>query len=154
MQKTKNSSKNLAIESKIEHVLDELRVVLPGTQALLGFQLTAFFSQGFEEISTHLQYLHLISLGFIALSTVLLMAPVAYHQIVEDGEDTKRLHGFSSKLLVFTLVFLALGLAADIYVVTSVTTNSSQIALIASAALLVVSYTLWFGYTLLKRKIK
>jgi hypothetical protein len=39
---------------------------------------------------------HLASLGPIAASIVLLMAPAAFQRIVEDGQDTVRIHRFSS----------------------------------------------------------
>ena len=38
------------LAERITHVLEELRVVLPGTQALLGFQLVAVFSTGFASL--------------------------------------------------------------------------------------------------------
>lgn len=39
-----------ALETKIEQMLTEARVVLPGAQALLGFQLVITFSEAFEKL--------------------------------------------------------------------------------------------------------
>ena len=151
---TKKPKNKLLIKEKIEHALDELRVVIPGTEVLLGFQFSAFFTEGFAKLPLSLRYLHLISLGFILICIMLLMTPVAYHQIVDKGEDTERFHGFVSKILVMTLIFLGLGLATEVYVVTEITTKSNQLALYASLILLIIFYLFWFGFTLFKRKGK
>lgn len=145
---------NLSVKDKVDHMLDEIRVVLPGTQALLGFQLAAFFSNGFEQIPLFLRYMHLVSLGFILICIMLLMTPVAYHQIVNRGEDTEKFHSFSSKILLLTLVFMGLGLATDVYVVTHITTKSNDISLYASLILLLAFNLFWFGFTLFKRNGK
>jgi phosphate starvation-inducible membrane PsiE len=151
MAKNRTDNK-LSVKEKVEHQLDELRVVLPGTQVLLGFQLTAFFSSGFDKLTTPLKNLHLISLGFVTLSIILLMTPVAFHQIVEKGEDTERFYRLAGKILVFALFFLGLGLTADIYVVTKITTQSQAISLLFSSTVLLLICALWFGYTAFKRK--
>ena len=135
-------------------VIDEMRLITPGTQALLGFQFSAFFANGFEKLPKMLQYLHLGSLLSIALCTLLLMAPVPFHRITEEGENTKRLHVFASKMVLSAMFFLAIGMATDIYVVTSHTTNSDIIALIISISLVIIFYSCWFGYTAFQRQKK
>lgn len=146
------TKKNVGIEDKIEHIMDETRVVLPGTQALLGFQLNAFFSATFKDIDQLLKNVHLMSLGFIALATIILMTPVAYHQIVEKGDVSKHLYTLSSRLLITAMVMLALGMASDIFVVVMLTTNSYLLASIASVCHVLIAYSLWFFYTIFKRK--
>jgi hypothetical protein len=39
------------LPTRIRHVLTEARVVLPGTQALLGFQLTVILTESFEKLA-------------------------------------------------------------------------------------------------------
>src|SRR5207237_373090 len=50
------------LADKVDHVLAEARVVLPGAQALLGFQFAAILIEGFEKLEPAAKYLHLISL--------------------------------------------------------------------------------------------
>ena len=80
------------LSHRIVQVLTEARVVLPGAQALLGFQLAIVLMEAFEKLPAQAKVMHLVSLGFIALATIVLMAPAAYHRIVESGEDTERFH--------------------------------------------------------------
>lgn len=144
----------LPVKEKTKHILEETRVVLPGTQALLGFQLTAFFTERFSNIPQSLQYLHVSSLACIAFGVILLMSPVAYHQIVESGDDTKRFNNYGRRVLVLTLMFVAIGMSLDAYVVVALTFNQHAAAFTAAAGVLITSYLLWFGYMLVKREEK
>jgi Family of unknown function (DUF6328) len=89
-----SSRHSTTLSDKIEHVLTETRVVLPGVQALLGFQLTITLLVSFDQLPAWSKYVHLSSLAFIAVRIVLLMMLVAYHRIVEHGANTQRFHSF------------------------------------------------------------
>ena len=101
-----------SLENKIKQVLTETRVVLPGAQALLGFQLTAMLTDAFDKLPKNLQYVHLGSLCLLAVSIVFLMSPAAFHRIVERGEDTERLYRFSSVMLLAAML-LGAGKASE-----------------------------------------
>jgi len=140
------------LSTRIRHVLTEARVVLPGAQALLGFQFAAVLTEAFEKLPKMSQYVHLASLGLIAVCIVLLMAPAAYHRIVERGEDTNRVHTFSSVMVVCALIPLALGISGDVYVVLVKVLQSTTAALALSGISLMFFYVLWFGVTLALRR--
>lgn len=57
------------IAAKIDYVLTEAQVVLPGAQALLGFQLAIVLTSGFAELPPATKALHGVSLALIALMT-------------------------------------------------------------------------------------
>jgi hypothetical protein len=139
------------LTNKIKHVLTECRVVLPGSQALLGFQFIVILTDGFDKLSSMSKYVHLASLGLNALTIVLLMTPAAYHRIVEQGEETEHFHRFASKMLVAALVPLALGLAGDVYVVVQKVTDSQLVSVVSALVILAVFWELWFGLTLYRR---
>ncbi|HEY1291936.1 MAG TPA: DUF6328 family protein [Chloroflexota bacterium] len=139
------------LETRIKQVLMEARVVLPGAQALLGFQLAAMLTDAFEKLPKSSQYVHLASLSLLAITIVFLMAPAAFHRIVERGEDTERLHRFSTAMVLGALVPLGLGLAGDFYVVANKVLGAPGTALALAAASLVFYYGLWFGVTLAVR---
>jgi DMSO reductase anchor subunit len=139
------------LSDKIKHVLTEARVVLPGAQALLGFQLIAVLTESFERLPNMSKYVHLASLAFIALTVVLLMTPAAYHRIVEQGEETEHFHRFASKMVVASLVPLALGIAGGVYVVVQKVTDSTLLSVVAALVTLALFWELWFGITLYRR---
>src|SRR5690348_11208006 len=88
------------LKDKMSHVLEELRVVLPGTQALIGFQFVVLFSDRFKDLDHWVQYVHFASLLVVTFSAVLLMTPASYHRIVAGGNDSNRVHRFATKCLV------------------------------------------------------
>jgi hypothetical protein len=82
----------------------------------------------------------------VALCTVLLIAPAAYHRIVCHGEDSEDLLHFASLIILAAMVPLAVGLATDFLIVTWMVTRSMPVALGASAAMLLLLLGFWFGY--------
>jgi Family of unknown function (DUF6328) len=136
------------IEAKIEQMLTEVRVVLPGAQALFGFQLSIVLTQSFAQLPPVSMVMHAASLLLVALAVVLLMAPPAYHRIVYAGEDTEDMYRVGSALVTAATVPLALGLAGDVYVVISKIMASTTGGLIAGILALVLLVGLWHGYPL------
>jgi Family of unknown function (DUF6328) len=74
---------------RIEHMMTAARIVFPGAQALVGFQLSIVLIHSFEELSSTARTSHAVSLCLVALAVILLMAPAAYHRIVFAGEGRK-----------------------------------------------------------------
>jgi hypothetical protein len=140
------------LRDKIEHVLTETRVVLPGAQALLGFQFITILTEAFDNLPASSKYVHLISLCMIAATIILLMTPAAYHRIVERGEETEHFHSFAGKILIAALVPLALGICGDFYVVAAKITNASAASAVAAVVMLVAFYVLWFAVTVYRRR--
>ena len=145
-------AKGAKTKDKIRQVLTEARVVLPGAQALLGFQLVTTLMEAFEKLPQSSKYVHLLSLSLVALSTVLLMTPAAYHRIVERGEQTEHFHRFASRMLIAAMFPLALGVTGDFFVVVRKVTKSVTASVVAAALSLVFFYGFWFGLTLYLRK--
>ena len=139
------------LTSKIQHVLTECRVVLPGSQALLGFQFICVLTESFDKLPALSKYVHLASLGLNALTIVLLITPAAYHRLVERGEETEHFHRFASKILVAALVPLALALAGDVYVVVQKVSDSQLVSVVSALVVLAIFWELWFGLTLYRR---
>ena len=142
------------LKDKIQHVLTETRVVLPGAQALLGFQLVTILMDGFEKLTTVAKYVHLISLCLIAVSIIILMTPAAYHRIVEKGEETEHFHRFASRTLLAALVPLAAAVCGDFFVVVWVVIDSETFALVCVGVMLVLFYGLWFGLPSYWRRLR
>lgn len=139
------------LKAKIEQVLTEVRVVLPGAQALLGFQFAALLMEGFEKLPQSSILIHFISLSFVALAIIFMMTPAAYHRIVEHGEDTQRFHRFASHMLLASMIPLALGVSGDFFIVARKILHSTATAAALFAVALCAFYGLWFGYTYYRR---
>jgi hypothetical protein len=139
---------NTPLDAKIEQMLTEARVVLPGAQALLGFQLAIVLTQSFEQLPAVSRIMHAASLLLVALAIVMLMTPPAYHRIVYAGEDTEDMHWIGSALVTMATIPLALGLAGDIYVVIAKIAGSPAAGWVAGALGLITLIGLWHAYPL------
>ena len=82
---------------------------------------------------------------------MLLMAPAAYHRIVERGENTKRFYSVANRLVLAALVPLGIGISLDFYVVAQKIIHRNEVALGCATALAAVFFGLWFGVTLWMR---
>lgn len=150
-QKKKPRAQPTDLKTKIDQALTEARVVLPGAQALLGFQLVTMFMDGFDKLPNSSKYVHMISLGWMAFTIILLMSPAAYHRIAEQGEDTVRMHKFASVLLLAAMVTLPIGICGDVYVVLYKVTSSLPASIAIAIAVLAFFYGTWFGFTTYRR---
>jgi len=136
------------LDIKIEQMLTEARVILPGAQALFGFQLAIVFTRSFADLPVVPMIMHAASLLLVTLTVVLLMAPAAYHRIVYGGEVSADMYRVGSALVTAATIPLALGLAGDTYVVISKTTVSPAIAVAAAVAAFILLIGLWHAYPL------
>ncbi len=94
-------------------------MIIPGGQALLGFQFVATLMKSFEALPESTKIVHLVALSAVALSVVLLMTPAAVHRLAFQGEDDEDFFRIGSRLVISAALPLALGIAAEVYVVFS-----------------------------------
>jgi hypothetical protein len=150
-ERMSEAEEETSLEARIEQVLTEARVVLPGAQALLGFQFAIFLMQDFDKLLPLSRAVHFASLACVGAAATVLMAPAAYHRIAERGEDTERLHSFASRMVLLALGALAFGFAGEMFVVVRKLTDSDQTGACAAALTLTLLLGLWFGLALFLR---
>jgi hypothetical protein len=153
-QQQQKQGSGTELKDKIQQVLTEVRVALPGAQALMGFQFISLFMEAFQKLPQSLKIIHFIALCLVGLTIIILMTPASYHRIVERGEETERFHHFASRVLLWALVPLALGITGDFYVVVHKVTGSGIVAGSLAALAMVILYGLWFGYAFQQRKAR
>ena len=142
---------NTSLKSKIEQMLTEARVIIPGGQALLGFQLIATLTKAFNELPATFKYIHCAGLCAVALSVVLLMTPAAVHRIGFHGEDDPDFFRIGSQLVIAASIPLAVGISADVAVVLFKTTDNAGEAMAAGIATLFAVLGFWLAYPLWRR---
>lgn len=141
-----------SLTTRIDQMLIEARVMLPGVQALLAFQLSIALTKAFEALPGSSKAAHAIALGLICLAMILLVAPAAYHRLVCDGDSTEDMLRIGSRFVTVSTLPLALGLALDAYVVIAHIAGSAAFGVTSGLATLLVLLTLWLGVPLLARR--
>ena len=142
------------LEEEATHVTDEARMVLPGVQAVLGFQLIAVFNQRFQEFSAGEQLLHLAAFLLIALAVGLVMTPAAYHRQVERGCVSRRFVDMSSTLLMLAMLPLIAGVCLDTYLISRLILKDQGSAVIVAAGTALLLAGLWYGVPAFCRHLK
>jgi hypothetical protein len=147
----RGSRETSPLHMRIEQMLVEARVILPGAQALMGFQLIIVLSDTFENLPSSSQLLHGLALLCVASSTILLITPAALHRIVWAGEDSEALLRIGGRITAAALAPLALGLTGDAYVVFARILHAPVLALAVSGLGLLFLVGLWFIWPLALR---
>jgi len=133
------------LHTKIDQMLTEARVILPGVQAMLGFQLIVVMTQAFDELQRGYQTLHFVGLALTTLSVVLLIAPAAVHRLAFSGDDDSRFHEIGSALVTAALVPLSLAIAAESCVAAWKLSQTTWVSIGAGSAALSLLLGLWYG---------
>src|SRR5258707_404300 len=107
----------ISLKDKIRSVLNETRMLVLGSQVLLGFQYQAVFRPGFDRLPDHGKLLNCLSLALMLATLALLIAPAAFHRIADEGCDTVRTHRFASRMAARALVPFALAIGMDCTIV-------------------------------------
>jgi Family of unknown function (DUF6328) len=141
-----------SLTDKIKEVLIEARMILPGAQALLGFQVAATLTEAFEDLPEISRWMHLISLLAVAVCTIFLIAPAAYHRIALNGEDNEEFYRMAGRSVIIAMVWLALAVCGDLYVVAQKTIGSSIASALVAVIVLVFFHLAWFGYSYYKKR--
>jgi hypothetical protein len=147
----KEPARHTPLEARIEQMLTESRIVIPGAQALLGFQLIAVVSRTFSALPAESQIIHALALAATAVALILLIAPAAFHRITFQGQDSERFFRLGSALVTAALLPLALGISGDVYVAVARIANAAAIGAAAAALSLIMFMTFWYVQPLILR---
>jgi len=126
--------------------VEEARMVLPGIQALFGFQLMAVFNNRFTALSPTEQGLHYVAVLLTAVAIALIMTPAAYHRQVERGLATAFFVRMASFLIACAMVPLMAALALEVYLLGVLILGSRSASAVLAAALFCLFAGLWFGF--------
>ena len=146
-----DDTKPTPLEAKIEQMLTEARLIIPGAQALLGFQLAVTLTHAFEQVPTASKLVHAGALCCVALCIILLLTPASLHRISFGGEDSRTFLRLGSAFVISAPLPLAIGMAADMYVAIEKAIDAFVPALIVSISTAVVLLGFWYVYPLVRR---
>ena len=137
----------LKLSEAAQTLLDECRMVLPGIQALFGFQLIAVFNDRFKnDLARFEQMLHMAAIALVAIAVALVMTPAAYHRRHGSRDVTDTFIDVSSILLLASMVPLAAGLSLDFHLIAKLIIGDEGVAIACGVALFAVLIGAWFVF--------
>jgi len=143
---------NNSLKDQMRNVQEEARMILPGIQALFGFQMIAVFNQRFDELDPVSRYCHLAALFLVVVAIGLVMAPAAWHRLISPERVDEDLVRLSSNLICGALWPLAAAIAMDVGVVIRLAADNPYEGLAGASLTLLILVLLWFCAPLVRRK--
>src|ERR1044071_9653033 len=138
------TSQELPLPKAMDNLIEECRMLLPGIQALFGFQLIAVFNSTFgEKLSPLEQQLHLLAIGLVGVAIALILTPAAYHRQMEHVSITRRFIDVSTRLMLWSMASLALSIGLDLYLVSRIILQDVLFSLLITLGLLALFIFLW-----------
>jgi MFS family permease len=122
-------------------LLQELRVLLPGTQVLVAFLFTVPFNNRFHELDELDQDLYALALGTGALAIVSLITPTAIHRLGRRRARVARLV-WSIRMARVGLLLMAMSLVASLTLVSRFVFGSPAAIVMATGGTAVI-LVLW-----------
>ena len=141
------------LEGEVNHVIREGRMVLPGIQALFGFQMIVVFDPRFSQaLPLTGQLLHLGATVLIVCAVALIMAPTAYHRLAEPDRLSRYFADYASAMVSIAMAPLVAALAIELSLICYVVLRSAWLAGGVGSALGLVLTSVWFIYPALRSR--
>jgi cytochrome c biogenesis protein CcdA len=138
----RNETPGERLDRKWQDILQELRVVMTGTQLITGFLLSVAFQPKFADLQRQEIILYLVLVVLATTATMLGLAPVILHRQLSGQKQKERVVRIANALLFALLVVVSL-VAAGVAMLTFDVTMSQQAGWIAGAVSLVLLLIFW-----------
>ena len=121
-------------------------MILPGIQALFGFQLIAVFNETFtEKLSVFEQRLHLLAIALNLITTIIILTQAVFHRQTSVKEVANEFVHIATRLLLISMFPLATSVCLEFYLISRVILNDVALALLFSVGLFSIFLILWIG---------
>ena len=142
----------MKLSDKVKIALEETRILILGSQILLGFAFRGVFDDRFDQLPEYARYADGVGLRLLVCTVGLLIAPGPYHRIVEAGQDSGRLHRFTTFIADLALLPFALALGIGLFVGAEGIFDDSAVAVAAGAMGAGLALALWYGLPQLRKR--
>ncbi len=153
MDKEEQQDEKESLKDQMSRLIEEARMVLPGIQALFGFQTVAVFNERFEDLPDYAQTCHMVALALVVIAIALIMMPAAYHRLASPDRVSLHTIKVCSRAICYALAPLAAGLSLDIFVVLHVVSHHPAFSAASAVACFLMLIGLWFAYPLHRRHL-
>jgi Family of unknown function (DUF6328) len=137
-------------DRNLAELLQELRVAGLGVQVLFGFLLSLPFTNRFVKLDAAQRSLYVVTLVLAAISTALLLGPVAYHRLVFRRQQKEGLVRAANVMAIGGLAAVGLSICSALLLVLSYVAKGLPTVLVTIFAICMFG-GLWFVFPLTRR---
>lgn len=138
-----DESQSTRLARNFSELLQELRVQQAGVQILFAFLLAIVFTESYEEQSTYVRALHLVTVLCAAASSALLIAPAVWHRILFRHRRREDILRQANRCALAGSVFLAATMVGTVLIVAEVAVGGWAAKFIGGSTALAFGI-LWF----------
>jgi hypothetical protein len=132
--------------ASLAELLNETRILLPGTEIFLAFLMTLPFTSRFESLDDGQRVVYLATFFAALAAFACFVAPAAYHRIARPIRDKARFKMFANSLLVIGLAPASVAFVLVTYLVSSVV--APTVAVPAASVMAGLIVVLWWAIPL------
>ncbi|MFB9993791.1 DUF6328 family protein [Deinococcus oregonensis] len=147
---TQNQPGTRVSKEPFDDLLQEIRVLLSGSQVLTAFLVTVPFSSGFARLSRPERWIYAVTFLTALLSLVLFATPAAHHRLAWPIRDREQFKRFATRLVITGLIPLSVSLIFATHFVLTEAIGKHWTTW-ATSLVAVVILILWWGAPLFFR---
>lgn len=131
------------LDRELLELLNELRVVLPGVQALFAFLLIVPFNDRFADVTSAQRFVYTVALLASALACVLFITAPAFHRLRFRRHDKVQLLRIGNRCAIAGMAALGVAMAAGVFLVTGYLFGTGMGTLLAAGVALSIGILWW-----------
>ncbi len=133
-----------SLKETASNIFGDSRIILPGIQALFGFQLVSVFSPMFNTLDQFEKNIHFLATLMIACATICAMTPAVHDRLTDPEIISESFIQTTTNFLRLALVLFMIGIVLDLYFIGLATIKNSTTSLIVAIVFLFINAMLWF----------
>mgnify|MGYP003383235613 CR=1 FL=1 len=127
----------------LAELLEETRILLPGSEVLVAFLISLPFTNQFAELTNVQRGVYLATFFSALAALICFVMPAAYHRLARPIRKKGAFKILANRLLIVGLIPLSFSLPLATYLVTSLAATD-MIALVVSAVVALLIGALWW----------
>lgn len=135
------------LDQEWTELLNELRVLLPGTEVLFAFLLTLPFSERFGQIARSDKTIYFIAFLASATASLLLSAPSAQHRLLWRQRAKDEQLRLATALALAGTLFVAVAVTSVVFLITNLLYDNALPAVVTAGVAGLIGW-FWYGQPL------
>ncbi len=131
------------LDRELLELLNELRVVLPGVQALFAFLLIVPFNDRFASVTGAERAVYTLALLASAVAGVLFITPAAFHRLRFRRHDKAQLLRIGNRCAIAGLAALAVAMIAGVFLITELLFGAAVAGALTTVVAIPIAVLWW-----------
>jgi hypothetical protein len=133
----------------LSDMLEETRILLPGTQIFAGFLITLPFKNRFQQLTTAQRNLYLVIFVTVLLSLVCFIMPAAYHRVARPIHRKQGFKVLATRVVIVGLVPFSISTVLSTYLIMDVVVGP-RVGVIAALIIAIPLLLLWWLFPIMR----